>query len=54
MDCVVTTKIDWDKIIDAHPFVREIVAENEGVTVQTTKKVKQEDKTLDMFEEKNA
>ena len=33
---VLKPKIDWNKIADTHPLWRDLVAENEGVTVSYT------------------
>ena len=47
---VLKPKIDWNKIADTHPLWRDLVAENEGVTVSCPeKKIKEKAKNMELF-----
>jgi len=44
-------EVDWDKIIETHPFYRELVAERQGVEVLGEKE-ELEDRQEELFDAK--
>tara|TARA_Y100000310_G_C20421393_1_gene686845 strand:- start:275 stop:451 length:177 start_codon:yes stop_codon:yes gene_type:complete len=47
---VLKPKINWNKIVNAHPLWREKIARNEGVAVSCPeKKIKEKAKNMELF-----